>query len=79
MILEVDRTSLYFSPNSIFNCFILLSLEEQSQTFTNKKLAVLWSEKMRLSLDEKYSKIKAGVYREEEEEYSSVLYLLMPL
>ncbi|MFT6193310.1 MAG: integrase [Cognaticolwellia sp.] len=42
-------------------------LEEQSQTFTNKKLAVLWSEKMRLSLDEKYSKIKAGVYREEEE------------
>jgi integrase len=42
-------------------------LEVKNQTFSDKKLAVLWSEKMRLSLDTKYSKIKAGEYRAEEE------------
>ncbi len=43
------------------------NLEVKNQTFSDKKLAVLWSEKMRLSLDLKYSKIKAGEYRAEEE------------
>jgi integrase len=43
------------------------NLEVKNQTFSDKNLAVLWSEKMRLSLDKKYSKIKAGEYREEEE------------
>lgn len=41
--------------------------EDKNETFSDKKLAVLWSEKMRLFLDDKYSKIKAGVYREEDE------------
>jgi len=41
--------------------------EDKNETFSDKKLAILWSEKMRLFLDDKYSKIKAGEYREEEE------------
>ncbi|MBU2871423.1 site-specific integrase [Colwellia sp. E2M01] len=41
--------------------------EDKNQTFSDKKLAVLWSEKMRLFLDDKYSKIKAGEYREEDD------------
>jgi integrase len=41
--------------------------EVKNETFSDTKLAVLWSEKMRLFLDDKYSKIKAGVYREEDE------------